>query len=81
MMTKVKVLWNGGWDIYEVDLDDMVEDTTPPLPNLLAYNPILVVDGHRYVRLSFVWDWRRTRGEKAARMIRHVKWTASLKDN
>jgi hypothetical protein len=67
--TKVTAIWNGGWDTYTVDLDDLVEDTTPPLPDLRAYQPELEVDGHRYVRLYFVMAYARVYPGKAARMI------------
>jgi hypothetical protein len=70
--TKVTALWNGGWDTYIVDLDDLVEDTTPPLPDTRAYQPELQVDGRRYVRLYFVAKYAQVHPGKAARMIDHL---------
>jgi len=56
---KCTVLWNGGWDVYLIDINQVVslpEGKEPKIGSL----PIFVVDGGRYFHSRYLnRDWYR----------------------
>jgi hypothetical protein len=67
---RISILWSGGWDEYDVDFDDTVEDTTPKPPIPGCYTSELKVDGKRYVRMCFLRGKRRDPA-RAVRVLAH----------
>lgn len=72
-MTKetMTVLWNGGWDKYEVDIDDQIDDDESQgiWPTIYPYHSEEGPCGPSYVRTCFSGDMNKRFPGKALRIL------------
>ena len=73
---EMSILWAGGWDDFEVDIDDQIDDPDTGGTDPYIYPPEMKIGGNcadpQYIRTTFSAKMRQRFPGKAIRVLGHT---------